>query len=303
MFKIETSDPLNKMLTIGSVSLTPISSQQGNGIVKSYGKTIMLSPVNINNINSQEDYGFSSNLPLGDYVMNVIMKYDDKPVSGLYETRLQIIQPILTENNEKVIKKEQHDTTKNIYHIVKYAGKTNISLNNVNKNNDPLKEARDYYQKLFGHVPSERLLKNLVAYYKDTFGIEFGKEGSRGIDMKAGFNVNNCSDQKGSSGIISECENADKEILKKLAAEDPKFKDPIIPVEPPGGPPPEPPDHQPGPPPARTTTRRTTTRRIATRTDPPLCKAPNTPDNCTEPDPPLCKAPMIHQNNVNQIGS
>ena len=166
MFKIETSDPLNKMLTIGSVSLTPISSQQGNGIVKSYGKTIMLSPVNINNINSQEDYGFSSNLPLGDYVMNVIMKYDDKPVSGLYETRLQIIQPILTENNEKVIKKEQHDTTKNIYHIVKYAGKTNISLNNVNKNNDPLKEARDYYQKLFGHVPSEKLLKNLDAYYR-----------------------------------------------------------------------------------------------------------------------------------------
>ena len=292
------------MLTIGSVSLTPISSQQGNGIVKSYGKTIMLSPVNINNLNSQEDYGFSSNLPLGDYVMNVIMKYDDKPVSGLYETRLQIIQPILTENNEKVIKKEQHDTTKNIYHIVKYAGKTNISLNNVNKNNDPLKEARDYYQKLFGHVPSERLLKNLVAYYRDTFGVEFGKEGSRGIDMKAGFNVNNCSDQKGSSGIISECENADKEILKKLAAEDPKFKDPIIPVEP------QPQDStkdstknstknstrdstRPQPDPSQTPSqtrhyvRAPNTPDNCTEPDPPRCKAPNTPDNCTEPDPPL----------------
>ena len=85
---------------------------------------------------------------------------------------------------------------------------------------------------------------------EDTFGVEFGKEGSRGIDMKAGFNVNNCSDQKGSSGITSECENADKEILKKLAAENPKFKDPIIPVEPtPETPPKTPPETPPKTPP------------------------------------------------------
>ena len=145
---------------------------------------------------------------------------------------------------------------------------------------------------------------------EDTFGIEFGKEGSRGIDMKAGFNVNNCSDQKGSSGIISECENADKETLKKLAAEDPKFKDPIIPVRttsedppntperlhqeaPPGPKPDRKPDqegHQPGEPPnqperapeggpSASVEAPNTPDNVHRTRHRHSCKAPNTPDN------------------------
>ena len=55
--------------------------------------------------------------------------------------------------------------------------------------------AREYYQSIRGNVPSDRVLNNIVYYYKHYFGLDFGKKGSRGIDQ-AGYSVHNCSDQK-----------------------------------------------------------------------------------------------------------
>ena len=86
--------------------------------------------------------------------------------------------------------------------------------------------AREYYQSIRGNVPSDRVLNNIVYYYKHYFGLDFGKKGSRGIDQ-AGYSVHNCSDQK-ASGVTgkSECEEIDYDTILELVV-DKKYLDAV----------------------------------------------------------------------------
>ena len=225
VFKIASLGTPDHNFTIDSVYLAPILSQQPDGKVKSFGEPFLINPIKLDNGNTQ-DYGFVSNIPLGDYAINVIMKRDDKPLKGLFETRFQVVKPALIENNENIIKNEHNNSDKKVYHIVKYRTPIQISTNKNADEIDPLKMAREYYQSIRGNVPSDRVLNNIVYYYKHYFGLDFGKKGSRGIDQ-AGYSVHNCSDQK-ASGVTgkSECEEIDYDTILELEV-DKKYRDAV----------------------------------------------------------------------------